>query len=201
MIAELNKIAIVHLFLLGFEDELHNFTLGLTNPSKQADLLMVSVWKEKVLLYKDMVTEIPNTLQPTSATWAKKHIFGFSDDEIKLELQQIRLERAVAAEIANTATIITKTGMFDNVDKLYKTVSGETITAGGAAPAGGAPPPPPAGGEGGGEAPPLEDGVEKRNYNILLESNNLVEDEYIDLSKGKNSLGDIEKELNKLLNG
>ena len=76
MIAELNKIAIIHLFLLGFEDELNNFTLGLTNPSKQADLLMIDVWKEKVLLYKDLVTEIPNSIAPTSATWAKKHIFG-----------------------------------------------------------------------------------------------------------------------------
>ena len=47
MIAELNKIAIVHLFLLGFEDELQNFTLGLTNPSTQADLLKIDVWKEK----------------------------------------------------------------------------------------------------------------------------------------------------------
>jgi len=30
MIAEMNKISIIHLFLLGFEDELSNFTLGLT---------------------------------------------------------------------------------------------------------------------------------------------------------------------------
>ena len=200
VIAELNKIAIIHLFLLGFEDELHNFTLGLTNPSKQADLLMIDVWKEKVTLYKDMVTEIPNTIQPTSATWAKKHIFGFSDEDIKLEIQQIRLERAVAAEIANTATVITHTGLFDNVDKLYKTVSGETVSGGGAPggapPAGGAPPPPP-----GGEAAPMMDGVEKSNFNILLESDNLFGDEYIDLSKGKNSLGDIENELEKLLGG
>jgi hypothetical protein len=201
VIAELNKIAIIHLFLLGFEDELGNFTLGLTNPSKQADLLMIDVWKEKVTLYKDMVTEIPNTIQPTSATWAKKHIFGFSDEDIKLEIQQIRLERAVAAEIANTATVITHTGLFDNVDKLYKTVSGETVSGGGAPggapPAGGAPPPPP-----GGEAPaPMMDGVEKSNYNILLESDNIFGDEYIDLSKGRNSLGQIENELEKLLNG
>jgi hypothetical protein len=198
VIAELNKIAIIHLFLLGFEDELGNFTLGLTNPSKQADLLMIDVWKEKVTLYKDMVTEIPNTIQPTSATWAKKHIFGFSDEDIKLEIQQIRLERAVAAEIANTATVITHTGLFDNVDKLYKTVSGETASAGGSA-AGGAPPaggpPPPPGGE------PMMDGVEKSNFDILLESDNIFGDEYIDLSKGKNSLGAIEKELEKLLNG
>ena len=197
IIAELNKIAIIHLFLLGFEDELSNFTLGLTNPSKQADLLMIDVWKEKVTLYKDMVTEIPNTIQPTSATWAKKHIFGFSDEDIKLEIQQIRLERAVAAEIANTATVITHTGLFDNVDKLYKTVSGETMTAGGAAP--GAPPAPPA--PPGGEAAPMMDGVEKSNFNILLESDNLFGDDYIDLSKGKNSLGLIENELEKLLNG
>ena len=199
VIAELNKIAIIHLFLLGFEDELGNFTLGLTNPSKQADLLMIDVWKEKVTLYKDMVTEIPNTIQPTSATWAKKHIFGFSDEDIKLEIQQIRLERAVAAEIANTATVITHTGLFDNVDKLYKTVSGETTNAAGGAPPppGGAPPPPP-----GGEAPaPMMDGVEKSNYNILLESDNIFGDEYIDLSKGRNSLGQIEDELEKLLNG
>jgi hypothetical protein len=207
MIAELNKIAIIHLFILGFEDELNNFTLGLTNPSKQADLLMVSVWKEKVLLYKDLVTEIPNTLQPTSATWAKKHIFGFSDEDIKLEIQQIRLERAVAAELTNTPTIITHTGMFDNVDKLYKTTTGDTTTP----PAeGGAPPPPPPAEGGMGEMPPpppsggeapLMDSVEKSNYDILVDLSNLEEDDFIDLSKGRNSLGLIEKELDKLLNG
>jgi hypothetical protein len=201
MIAELNKIAIIHLFLLGFEDELHNFTLGLTNPSKQSDLLMIDVWKEKVLLYKDMVTEIPNTLQPTSATWAKKHIFGFSDEDIKLEIQQIRLERAVAGELANTATVITKTGLFNNVDRLYKTVSGETANPAGEAPAGGdmggggAPPPPPPGGE-----PPLADSYKRRNLNILNESEDFIEESDF-FGKGNNSLGDIESELDKLLNG
>jgi len=206
IIAELNKIAIIHLFLLGFEDELNNFTLGLTNPSKQADLLMVEVWKEKVLLYKDMVTEIPNSLQPTSATWAKKHIFGFSDEEIKLELQQIRLERAVSSELANTPTIITHTGFFDTVDKLYKTQTGSTQTSG-AAPAEGGSPPPPAGGpppppgapESGG-GPPIPESIKKNNLNLLLESDDIFGDEYIDLSKASNSLGDIEQELDKLLN-
>ena len=141
-----------------------------------------------------MVTEIPNTIQPTSATWAKKHIFGFSDEDIKLEIQQIRLERAVAAELANTATIITKTGLFDNVDNLYKTVSGETANPAGAA--GAAPAPP------GGAAPaPMMDSVKKSNLNILLESDNILGDEYIDLSKGKNSLGEIENALEKLLGG
>jgi hypothetical protein len=209
VIAELNKIAIIHLFLLGFEDELQNFTLGLTNPSKQADLLMVEVWKEKVLLYKDMVTEIPNSLQPTSATWAKKHIFGFSDEEIKNELQQIRLERAVAAELANTPTIITHTGFFDTVDRLYKTQTGGTQTAGVAPaeggagappPPAGAPPPPPGGGGAEGGGPPIPESIRKDNLNLLLESDDLMGDEYIDLSKASNSLGDMEDELDKLLN-
>jgi hypothetical protein len=203
IIAELNKIAIIHLFLLGFEDELHNFTLGLTNPSKQADLLMIDVWKEKVSLYKEMVTEIPKSIQPTSATWAKKHIFGFSDEDIKLEVQQIRLERAVSAELENTATIITHTGLFDNVDKLYHTSTGTTQNAGGAPPApgetpdagGGAMPPPP---DAGGEMPMGES--KKDNLNILLENDNIMGDTFIDLSKGRNSLGSMEEQLNKLLN-
>ncbi len=209
MIAELNKIAIVHLFLLGFEDELQNFTIGLTNPSKQADLLMVDVWKEKVLLYKDLVTEIPNSLAPTSATWAKKHIFGFSDEEIKLDIQQQRLERAVAAELANTATVITHTGLFDNVDKLYKQVTGSTETPPeGGAPGGpsgpppgllggGGPPPPPPPGEGPGGLP---EGEKKDNLKILLESDDVLGDSFVDLSKAGNGLGIIEEELSKLLN-
>jgi hypothetical protein len=204
-IAELNKIAIIHLFLMGFEDELSNFTLQLTNPSKQADLLMIDVWKEKVTLYKDMVTELPKSIQPTSATWAKKHIFGFSDDEIKLELQQIRMERAVSAELDNTATIITKTGVFDTVDRLYKPVTGGTETAAPAAGAeagappdlgGGAPPPPPAGGEA-----PIPESVKKDRFKLLTESNedNFDEDEFLDFQKVNGSLGLIEEELNKLL--
>ena len=132
MIAELNKIAIVHLFLLGFEDELSNFTIGLTNPSTQADLLKIDVWKEKVLLYKDLVADPGNGIQATSSTWAKKHIFGWSDDEVRLDLQQQRVERAVGEELKATPTVITKTGLFDNIDKLYGSQTGATPTAGAA---------------------------------------------------------------------
>ena len=195
ILSELNKVAIIHLFLLGFEDELNNFTLGLTNPSKQADLLMVDVWKEKVLLYKDLVTEIPNSLAPTSATWAKKHIFGFSDEEIKVDIQQQRLERAVASELTNTPTVITHTGLFDNVDRLYKTVTGSTsgtgtadASGGGASPAPAAAPAPPAGGDAGG----LPESKEKLE-NLILEGD--------DDNLFNNSLGDIESTLEKLING
>jgi len=211
-IAEMNKIAIIHLFLMGFEDELSNFTLQLTNPSKQADLLMIDVWKEKVLLYKDMVGEVPKSIQPTSATWAKKHIFGFSDDEIKNELLQIRMERAVSAELDNTATIITQTGIFDTVDKLYKTVTGGTAPAGAIGGEGGAPPPP--GGEdfGGGapppppgpeaEAPPpIPESARREKNKLILETtgDDFDEDDFLDFRKMNGSLGLIENELSKLL--
>jgi hypothetical protein len=229
MIAELNKIAIIHLFLLGFEDELSNFTLALTNPSSQADLLKVELWKEKISLYQQGVAAIEG-IAPVSVSWAKKHILGFSDEEIKLDLQQQRIERAVGAELTNTATIITHTGIFDNIDKLYgNPTSG--VTAGGETPSS---PPPGGGGFGGGDfgggmgdlggpelggepeiggAPEAAPGPEpggdagvtpesfkRDNLKILVEQSTLTEDEsYIDLSKGKNSLGDIETQLSKLL--
>ena len=203
-IAEMNKIAIIHLFLMGFEDELSNFTLQLTNPSKQADLLMIDVWTTKVTLYKDMVTEIAKSIQPVSATWAKKHIFGFSDDEIKNELLQIRMERAVSAELDNTATIVTRTGIFDTVDRLYKPITGTTLSAGGApaADAGGAPPP-----DAGGAPPPpdagapLPESMRRDKNKLILESNedDFNEDEFLDFKKINNSLGDLEDQLSKLL--
>ena len=211
MLAELNKIAIIHLFLLGFEDELSNFTLNLSNPSTQADLLKVDVWKEKIILYKDAVTKIEG-IAPVSVSWAKKHILGFSDEEIRLDLQQQRLEKAVATELEATPTVITKTGIFDTIDKLYGGNSGSTEnTQTGGEMGGETPLPPPQTSDfgGGEEIPPApepagitpESKTKKENLNILLENDDLMsEDSFIDLSRGSNSLGDIENELDKLLN-
>lgn len=212
MIAELNKIAIIHLFLLGFEDELQNFTLGLSNPSTQADLLKIDVWKEKVLLYKDLVSDPGNGIQPTSSTWAKKHIFGWSDEEIRLDLQQQRIERAVGEELKATPTVISRTGIFDNIDKLYGNV-GKPAAPGATPPEGGEPslggdmggevslppeggevtPPPPAGGE-------VTPESKNKNMNLLVETNLLEGSKILDLGQGQDSLGEISKELDKLLN-
>jgi hypothetical protein len=221
MLAELNKIAIIHLFLLGFEDELENFTLGLTNPSTQADLLKIDVWKEKVLLYKDLVSDPGNGIQATSSTWAKKHIFGWSDEEVRLDLQQQRIERAVGEELKATATIITKTGLFDNIDKLYGNPSGATANATatetseptGSFGGGGFETPDLGGGEeiapGAGEevtSPPTGGEAEVtpesriNNLNILVENNLIEGAEMINLGHGQESLGEISKELDKLLN-
>jgi hypothetical protein len=210
MIAELNKIAIIHLFLLGFEDELTNFTLALTNPSKQSDLLGIEVWKEKITLYKDAVAEIPNSVAPVSASWAKKHILGFSDEEIRLDIQQQRVERAVSAELGKTAEVITKTGLFDNIDKLYGKKDGEKPAEGGEEPEGGGAPDmggippmgeePPSGGEApaGGEVTP--ESFNKDDLNMLLEEHLFGQNDFMNLGKGRNSLVEIDDKLKDLLN-
>jgi len=222
MVQEMNKIAIIHLFLLGFEEEISNFELGLTNPSTQADLLKIDIWKEKMLLYKDMVTDPGNGIQPTSSTWAKKHIFQWSDEEIRVDLLQQRLEKAVGEELKNTPTVISKTGIFDTIDKLYgnkqgnlpatgQEPAGETTTpppgedifAGGgggfetAPEAGGEVPPPPAPEAGGPELAP-ESKID-RDMNILLESD-MYGNKFLDLGVGQQSLGKMGEELDKLLN-
>ena len=219
MISELNKIAIIHLFILGFEDEISNFNLSLTNPSTQADLMKIDVWKEKILLYKDMVSDPGSGIAAVSMSWAKKHILGFSDEEIKLDLQQQRIERAVGEELKKTAEVITHTGLFDNLDKLYGKKEGEpagTPSEGGAPSDGGM------GGFGGGEsappempsapeapaapeaAPTVPEGSYIRNseLNILLENTGMLnEDELIDLSRVQESLGEMGNQLDKLLKG
>ena len=221
MIQELNKIAIIHLFILGFEDELTNFTLGLTNPSTQADLLKIENWKEKILLYKDAVSDPGNGIQAVSTTWAKKHILGFSDEEIKLDIQQQRIEKAVGAELQKTPEVIIHTGIFDNIDRLYGKKPGETTTPpaegddmGGAPPSGdmgslgglgggggdmGAPPEAP-------EAPEAPAGGEitpesrMNDLNLILEDDLISGRDEIDLSKGRTSINEIETKLNELLN-
>ena len=213
MIQELNKIAIIHLFILGFEDELTNFTLGLTNPSTQADLLRIDVFKEKLLAYKDAVTVVQG-IAPVSSTWAKKHILGFSDEEIKLDIQQQRIEAAVGAELVKTPEVIIHTGLFDNIDRLYGKKPDETAGETGGAPPdmggappdmGGAPPPdmggapelgapPPAGGE------LTPESLKDRDMNLILE-NDMVNGIFeLDLAKGRKSLLDIENKLDEILN-
>ena len=206
MIQELNKIAIIHLFILGFEEELGNFTLSLTNSSTQADLLRIDVWKEKILLYKDLVADPGSGIAAVSQSWAKKHILGFSDEEIKLDLQQQRIERAVGEELKKTAEVITHTGLFDNLDKLYGKKEGEPagVPAEGGTEPGGLPAPP-------GESPlPPESPAPEagagvtpeslsRDMNILLEKDMVDGDEIINLGKARESLVEMEDKLNSLL--
>ena len=203
LVQELNKIALVHLYLLGLEDELNNFTLSLTNPSAQSDLLRIEQWKEKVQLYKDATSDQSQVgILPVSHTWAKKNILGFSDSEVMLDLQQQRLERAIGFELTNTQNIIKRSGIFDEVDSKYgipekEREQGGTPPEGGAmgADMGGAPPPPPSGGE-----PPLsENETKKSNILSLLGDDNKLNDLF-DYDKAQQNIYEIENKLKDILN-
>jgi hypothetical protein len=135
MLQELNKIVIIHLYLLGFEDDLDNFTLTLNNPSTQAEMLKVEHMQLKVTLYKDAVSDAGNGFGVMSMTRAKREILGWSDNEIKQDILEQRMEKAAAAELANSANVIKHTGLFDVVDRLYGDME-LALKGGGSAPEG-----------------------------------------------------------------
>jgi len=119
LLMELNKIAVIHLYLNGFQDELNNFTLTMNNPSSQAEMLELENLAKKITTAKDAVSDPGGGLPLTSMMWAWKHIFKWSDKEIKQNLEELRLETALAAELQKTMQIIKKTGLFDPVDNIY----------------------------------------------------------------------------------
>lgn len=116
---ELTKIASIHLYLLGFKDELTNFNITMNNPSTQAEQLQVENIAKKIGACRDAVSDPGNGIPIMSQTRALKQIMHWSDNEIKENLEEIRLEKAIAQELQNTAQIIQRTGIFDNVDRIY----------------------------------------------------------------------------------
>ena len=206
LIQELNKIALIHLYLTGMEDELNNFNLSLTNPSAQSDLLRIEQWKEKITLYKDATSDQSQVgILPVSHTWAKKNILGMSEAEVILDLQQQRLERAMGFELTNTQNIIKRSGVFDVVDKKYGIPEEERakVEAAGAGEApdggmdmgGGSPPPPEpaAGGEG-----PLSESKKSKILGMLGEGDDISQ--LFDINKAQQNIYEIETKLNDILN-
>ena len=119
LLLELNKIATIHLLMLGFTDDLTNFTLEMANPSSQAEMLELENLAKKVTTAKDAVSDPGGGMPLASMTWAWRHIFKWSDKEIQQNLEEIRLETALAAELQKTMQIIKKTHLFDPVDNIY----------------------------------------------------------------------------------
>ena len=119
LLMELNKIAMIHLFLLGFTDEITDFTLTMNNPSSQAEMLELENLAKKITTAKDAVSDPGGGIPLTSMTWAWRHIMKWSDKEIQRNLEEIRLEFALAAELTKTSQIIKRTKLFDPVDNIY----------------------------------------------------------------------------------
>ena len=116
---ELTKVAIIHLYLLGFDDDLTNFSLTMNNPSTQAEQLEIENVSKKIGAVQTAVADPGNGIPIMSLQRALKEIMKWSDKEIQDNFEEIRLEKAIANELQLTNQIIKRTGIFDNVDRMY----------------------------------------------------------------------------------
>jgi hypothetical protein len=119
VLMELNKIAIIHLFLLGFHDELTNFTLTLNNPSNQIESVELDNLTKRLTAASSALAEQGGGIPLMSWHQVQKEILGKTDEEISTILNEIRIEAALANELQMTTQIIKKTGLFDKADRLY----------------------------------------------------------------------------------
>ena len=119
ILLELQKISMIHLYLLGMEDELTNFTLLLNNASPQTKMAELDDITKRIGTLQTALADPGTGIPMMSMHKGLKEIMGMTDSEIKKMLLEIRLEKALASELANTQAIIRKTGMFDNIDRIY----------------------------------------------------------------------------------
>ncbi|MBR6515287.1 MAG: portal protein [Bacilli bacterium] len=154
---ELTKIATIHLYIMGFEDDLTNFSLSMNNPSTQAEQLEIDNIQKKIGAIRDAVSDPGNGVPIMSLARALREIMKWTDKEIKENLEEIRLERAIAAELEKTTQIIKKTGIFDSVDLIYGEPGAE-YQDGDMDQEGNEGMGAPSGGGGGGGMPPIDDG-------------------------------------------
>ena len=119
LLLELNKIAMIHLYILGFKDDVTNFTLSMNNPSAQIEALELEDISKRVQVAIAAAGQTPTGIPLMSLHKILKEIMKMSDTEIKDMLNEVRLEMAMAFELQATANIIKKTGIFDPVDRIY----------------------------------------------------------------------------------
>lgn len=119
LLMELNKIAMIHLYILGLTDELGNFTLTLNNPSNQIETQELDDLVKRLNAMQTALADPGTGIPMMSIHRAYREIMKMSDAEIKDMFNEIRIEKAMAAELAATANVIKRTGMFDTADRIY----------------------------------------------------------------------------------
>ncbi len=118
IVLELRNIVNIHLKVLGFDDDINNFTLTLTNPSTQQELLKLETMKARLDVFKDMFSS--DATAPVSYSWAMEYILGFSKSEIKQILRQKKMERKMFYEIERAHEEYMDTGIFTELDKKFR---------------------------------------------------------------------------------
>lgn len=96
LIAELNKLAIIHLYSHGYDGEdLQNFTLRLSNPSTMAQQQKLELWKSKF----EIGAALPEGMG--SRRFVQHEIWGLNDEEIDDINEQRLKEKVTDLEIEN----------------------------------------------------------------------------------------------------
>jgi len=94
VIAELEKIGIIHLYTLGFKgDDLVSFRLKLNNPSKIAELQELEHWKQKFDIAGGATENF------FSRRWIAQHIFSLSEEEFVRNQREMFHDRKYEAEL------------------------------------------------------------------------------------------------------
>lgn len=119
LLMELNKIAMIHLYLMGLSDEFGNFNVTLNNPSSQIEAQELDDLQKRLTAMQTALADPGTGIPMMSIHMALKKIMKMSDAEIRDMFNEIRLEKAMAAELQATANIIKHTGMFDITDRIY----------------------------------------------------------------------------------
>lgn len=131
LLMTLNQIAITHLYLLGFTDELTNFTLSMNNPSSQIESMELENLQKRVQIAQTALQDPGNGIPIYSLHRTLREVMKMSDKEIADNLNEIRLEKGLVSELEKTPQIIKRTGIFDPVDNIYGEAGAEYSEGGG----------------------------------------------------------------------
>tara|TARA_R110002020_G_scaffold82099_2_gene203301 strand:+ start:1770 stop:3728 length:1959 start_codon:yes stop_codon:yes gene_type:complete len=94
LIAELEKIGIVHLHTLGFRgDDLVNFSLSLNNPSKIAEIQELEHWNQKFSIATNATEGF------FSKRWISEHLFAMSEEQFMRNKREMYHDRKFEAEL------------------------------------------------------------------------------------------------------
>jgi hypothetical protein len=100
LIAELNKLAIIHLYVKGFQGkELINFNLKLTNPSTIAQQQKLELWRTKF----DIASQAPENL--ISRRFTRKNVLGLTDKQIQDIDNELVEEAIFMTQLENAGTV------------------------------------------------------------------------------------------------
>ena len=98
VVAELEKIGIIHLYTLGFRgDDLLSFSLSLNNPSKIAELQELEHWSTKF----DVAAKATENF--FSRRWIAERLFNMTEEEFLRNQREIFYDRKFDAQIAGVA--------------------------------------------------------------------------------------------------